>query len=143
MTAAFTDSIQYMDSTITTMLGVFGLAMILLIGFKVWTDQTDAAIVQVLVDFETTMKEYYPQRWQNDILRPLQQQQQQQVEGSKDTDVAEVLDETDGSNNSKNNNESKERQRQFQLMQLMEELEKKDPAFMRRVRDKMKGRDKV
>lgn len=80
---AFTDSIQYLDNTIVTLLGVFGLVMIVLVGIKVVTDQTDAAIEQVLVDFEQTMKESYPQRWQTEI-RP-------ELEGLQGTDRQQRL----------------------------------------------------
>jgi hypothetical protein len=80
---AFTDSIQYLDNTIVTLLGVFGLVMMILIGIKVVADQTDAAIEQVLVDFEQTMKESYPQRWQTEI-RP-------ELEGLQGTDRQQRL----------------------------------------------------
>lgn len=79
--SAFTDSINYLDGTISTMLGVFGVVLVVLIGFKALTDQMDSAIEQVLVDFETTMKRQYPQRWQSDIrpaLEGLQGEERQQ-----------------------------------------------------------------
>ena len=68
--SAFTDQIDYMDGSIRTLLGGFGLVMLALVGFKLLTDQMDSAIEQVLVDFESTMQNSYPQRWQNDF-RPL------------------------------------------------------------------------
>jgi hypothetical protein len=68
--SAFTDQIDYLDGFIQTLLGVFGLVMLALVGIKVVTDQMDNAIEQVLVDFETTMQKSYPQRWQNDF-RPV------------------------------------------------------------------------
>lgn len=68
--SAFTDQIDYLDGSIRTLLGVFGLVMLALVGIKVVTDQMDNAIEQVLVDFETTMQKSYPQRWQNDF-RPV------------------------------------------------------------------------
>ncbi len=67
--SAFTDQIDYLDGPVRTMLGVFGVVVVALIGFKLLTDQMDSAIQQVLVDFERTMQTSYPQRWQND-LRP-------------------------------------------------------------------------
>ena len=63
----FADGINYLDGTVLTMFGVFGVVVAILIGFKLLTDQMDNAIVQVVTDFETTMKQYYPQRYQNDI----------------------------------------------------------------------------
>jgi hypothetical protein len=65
--AAFSDQINYFDGPIVTLLGVFGVAVAALVGFKLLTGQMDSAIEQVLVDFEATMKEAYPQRWQSDI----------------------------------------------------------------------------
>jgi hypothetical protein len=66
---AFNDRINFLDGPIVTMLGVFGVVIVILIGSKLLTGQMDSAIEQVLVDFETTMKESYPQRWQSE-LRP-------------------------------------------------------------------------
>mmetsp|Transcript_86508 Transcript_86508/g.249854 ORF Transcript_86508/g.249854 Transcript_86508/m.249854 type:complete len:181 (-) Transcript_86508:190-732(-) len=68
--SAFTDQINFLDGPILTMLGVFGVVMVALIGLKLLTNQMDSAIEQVVVDFESTLETYYPQRYQKDI-RPL------------------------------------------------------------------------
>lgn len=62
--AAFTDSINYFDGTIGTMGIAFIIVIAILAGFKALTGQMDQAIEKVLVDFETVMKRYYPQQWQ-------------------------------------------------------------------------------
>jgi len=64
---AFTDEINFLDGPILTMLGIFGVVVVGLVVFKALAGQMDSAIEQVLVDFEATMKQSYPQRWQNDI----------------------------------------------------------------------------
>ena len=105
---AFTDSIQYMDSTIATMVGVFGVVMIGLIGYKVlFIDPTDNAIQQVIVDFERTMMQNYPQKWNTDI-RP-------QLTGLEPGTM----------------------ERQEKLIQIMESMERTDPEFMKRVQTKI------
>ena len=105
---AFTDSIQYMDSTIATMVGVFGFVMIGLIGYKVlFIDPTDNAIQQVIVDFERTMMHNYPQKWNTDI-RP-------QLTGLEPGTM----------------------ERQEKLIQIMESMERTDPEFMKRVQTKI------
>ena len=105
---AFTDSIQYMDSTIATMVGVFGFVMIGLIGYKVlFIDPTDNAIQQVIVDFERTMMQNYPQKWNTDI-RP-------QLTGLEPGTM----------------------ERQEKLIQIMESMERTDPEFMKRVQTKI------
>ena len=105
---AFTDSIQYMDSTIATMVGVFGVVMIGLIGYKVlFIDPTDNAIQQVIVDFERTMMHNYPQKWNTDI-RP-------QLTGLEPGTM----------------------ERQEKLIQIMESMERTDPEFMKKVQTKI------
>jgi hypothetical protein len=105
---AFTDSIQYLDTTITTMLGVFGVVMIALIGYKVlFIDPTDNAIEQVITDFETTMMKDYPQKWNTDI-RP-------QLTGLEPGTM----------------------ERQQKIIQIMESMEQTDPDFMKRVQTKI------
>lgn len=70
-TTAFSDSIDYMDGTIQLMLGAFGVVIVVLAGLKFLSDQMDSAISQVLVDFESTMKVYFAQQWQDEILPQL------------------------------------------------------------------------
>ena len=62
---AFNDSIDYFDPSIGLLLGGFGVVALLLFGTKFLADKMDSAIEQVLVDFERTMSEQYPQRWQD------------------------------------------------------------------------------
>jgi hypothetical protein len=62
--AAFSDSIVTFDGTIQTMVIVFGVVVLILAGMKAYSGQMDAAIEEVLVDFEATLKRSYPQRWQ-------------------------------------------------------------------------------
>jgi hypothetical protein len=105
---AFTDSIQYLDTTITTMLGVFGVVMIVLIGYKVlFIDPTDNAIEQVITDFETTMMKDYPQKWNTDIRPQLTRLEPGTME------------------------------RQQKIIQIMESMEQTDPGFMKRVQTKI------
>jgi hypothetical protein len=63
--AAFSDSIVTFDGTIQTMVIVFGVVVLVLAGMKAYAGQMDAAIEEVLVDFEATLKRSYPQRWQD------------------------------------------------------------------------------
>jgi hypothetical protein len=63
--AAFSDSIVTFDGTIQTMVIVFGVVVLILAGMKAYSGQMDAAIEEVLVDFEATLKRSYPQRWQD------------------------------------------------------------------------------
>lgn len=61
---AFTDTVSFTDGPIKTMGIVFGVVVLVLVGLKVLGGQMDAAIEQVLVDFEATLKRFYPQRWE-------------------------------------------------------------------------------
>lgn len=78
---AFSDSINLFDGPILIIFGVFGAIIAALVVIKLLGEQMDSAIEQVLVDFERTMKESYPQRWQNDIrpvLESLEGEERQQ-----------------------------------------------------------------
>jgi hypothetical protein len=103
----FVDEINFLDGTVLTMFGFFGVVITILIGLKLLTDKMDSAIEEVVTDFETTMKEYYPQRYQNDV-QPL-------LVKNKDTDIS----------------------RQETLVKIMEDYQTKDPEFMNRVKQKM------
>ena len=61
---AFNDSIMTFDDSIRNMLLIFTVFVALLTGVKLLTGQMDQAIEQVLTEFESTMKRFYPQRWQ-------------------------------------------------------------------------------
>mmetsp|Transcript_15638 Transcript_15638/g.26151 ORF Transcript_15638/g.26151 Transcript_15638/m.26151 type:complete len:192 (-) Transcript_15638:158-733(-) len=61
---AFSDSIVTFDGPIKIMVAAFGVVMIVLVGLKVLADKMDNAINQVLLDFESTLKRFYPQRWE-------------------------------------------------------------------------------
>lgn len=69
--AAFSDSIDYFDGTIGTLLAVFGVAILVLSLLKFVADGTDSAIEEVLVDFEQTMKQSFPNQWQK-LQAPLE-----------------------------------------------------------------------
>jgi hypothetical protein len=60
---AFTDSIVSFDGSVRNMVVGFGVVVLLLAGLKALTGQMDNAIQNVLVEFETTMTRYFPQRW--------------------------------------------------------------------------------
>ena len=62
--APFTDQIDILDPTIQTLLGVFGIFILLAVAAKALFDQMDTAIGKVLVDFETTMRRGYSNRWE-------------------------------------------------------------------------------
>jgi len=123
---AFTDSIQFLDPTITTMLGIFSVVIFILVAVKVGTDQTDEAIQKILIEFEDIMIQEYPQRWQKEIRPELvnlqgfdrQQKLMQLMEGLQQTDpqfmnrVQRKLKEnstTDNNNNNNNKSDSSER----------------------------------
>jgi hypothetical protein len=61
---AFSDSIVTFDDSVRNMIIVFTVFVALLTGIKLLTGQMDQAIEQVLIEFESTMKRFYPQRWQ-------------------------------------------------------------------------------
>jgi hypothetical protein len=65
MEQAFQDSVNLFDLSgpLGTILISTGAAIALLIMLKSLTSQMDAAIEKVLVDFESTMRENYPERW--------------------------------------------------------------------------------
>lgn len=92
--APFTDQINYLDGPILAMLGISGVVLVALVGFKLLTDQMDSAIEKVLVDFEGTMKESYPQRWQSDI-RPQLEQLQGEARQQKLVQIMEELQSKD------------------------------------------------
>jgi hypothetical protein len=60
----FNDSIVTFDDSIRNMLLVFTVFIALLTGFKLLTGQMDQAIEQILTEFESTMRRFYPQRWE-------------------------------------------------------------------------------
>ena len=64
MDQAFSDSIVTFDGAIRNMAIGFAVVVLLLAGLKVLTDQMDAAIEKVLVDYEATLKRFFPQRWE-------------------------------------------------------------------------------
>ena len=90
---AFTDSIDYFDGTIGVLLGGFGLVILVLGILKVLADRMDSAIEEVLVDFEGTMKQFFPQQWK-EMSVPLED-----LEGvdrqQKVMEIMEELQETD------------------------------------------------
>ncbi len=61
---AFSDSIVTFDGPIRNMAIGFAVVVLLLVGLKALTDQMDAAIEKVLVDYEATLKRFFPQRWE-------------------------------------------------------------------------------
>jgi hypothetical protein len=61
--AAFSDSINAMDGPIKIMIGTFGIVILVLVALKALAGQMDNAINQVLLEFETTLKRFHPQRW--------------------------------------------------------------------------------
>jgi hypothetical protein len=61
---AFSDSIVTFDGPIRNMAIGFAVVVLVLAGLKVLTDQMDAAIEKVLVDYEATLKRFFPQRWE-------------------------------------------------------------------------------
>ena len=61
---AFSDSIVTFDGPIRNMAIRFAVVILVLAGLKVLTDQMDAAIEKVLVDYEATLKRFFPQRWE-------------------------------------------------------------------------------
>ena len=61
---AFTDEIDFLgDSTVQLLFAGFGVLVILFLVAKFFLNQMDAAIENVLVDFENTMKTKYESRW--------------------------------------------------------------------------------
>ena len=73
MEQAFQDSVNLFDLSgpLGTILIATGTAFAVLILLKSLENQMDAAIEKVLLDFESTMRENYPQRW-NAILAELE-----------------------------------------------------------------------
>jgi hypothetical protein len=60
---AFTDSVNVVDGTTGILIGVAVVLAALLYGLRALTTQMDEAIGQVLLDFESTMKQRHPSRW--------------------------------------------------------------------------------
>ena len=60
---AFKDDIQFLDPTIKLELGIFGVAVLLLVAANALLGQMDNAIEKVLGDFERAMKSKYASRW--------------------------------------------------------------------------------
>ena len=60
---AFKDDIVLFDSTIQLLAIGFGILVLLAVGAKSLLNSMDAAIENVLEDFETTLKAKYPSRW--------------------------------------------------------------------------------
>lgn len=61
---AFTDQIDFFgDPMIRTMFGVFGVAIILLMGASLVMNKMDSAIENVLSDFESVMSSNFAARW--------------------------------------------------------------------------------
>jgi hypothetical protein len=62
--SAFTDEIDlFGDPTIQTMVGVFTVVVVLMIGFSALMGQMDSSIKNVVVDFERVMKKDHTKRW--------------------------------------------------------------------------------
>ncbi|CAB9506788.1 expressed unknown protein [Seminavis robusta] len=61
---AFQDSISLTDGPVGILAGVFVLFIVLAVALKAVMGQMDSAIEKVLADFETTVKAYYPERWE-------------------------------------------------------------------------------
>jgi len=62
---AFQDSISFTDGPIVGLVGVFVVFVVLAFGFKGVMEQMDSAIDQVLEEFETDVKRYYPKKWES------------------------------------------------------------------------------
>ena len=61
---AFQDQVNLLDGPIPIMLGVFGLVIVILAGLSFLSSKVDDAIYQTLKDFEATVRQYFPQKWQ-------------------------------------------------------------------------------
>ena len=60
---AFQDSISFTDGPVGVLLAAFGVFVVLAVGFKAVMAEMDGAIEKVLEDFESSLKRYYPKRW--------------------------------------------------------------------------------
>ena len=106
---AFQDEIQFLDTPIQLMLGIFGVVVVVLAALSVISAKVDDAITQTLRDFEKTTRLAYPQKWQ---------------------EIQAQLDEV-GENNAASD------ARDIKLLQIMESMQEKEPALMNRIRQKM------
>lgn len=85
---AFTDSINYTDGPVRTILIAGVVFVAALVALKALSSRVDAAIAEVLVDFEKTMKLYYPSRWER-----LEETQLQNLTGDeRDLKLLEVME---------------------------------------------------
>jgi hypothetical protein len=61
---AFMDQVDLVnDPLIRNIVAVFGIVVLVLVGVNALLAQMDSAIENVLVDFEASMKAFYPTRW--------------------------------------------------------------------------------
>jgi hypothetical protein len=85
---AFTDSINYTDGPVRTILIAGVVFVAALVALKALSSRVDAAIAEVLVAFEKTMKLYYPSRWER-----LEETQLQNLTGDeRDLKLLEVME---------------------------------------------------
>ena len=61
---AFQDQITFMDDSVKILVAVFGVVIAVLAVLSFVSSKVDDAIYQTLQDFEATMRQYFPQRWE-------------------------------------------------------------------------------
>jgi hypothetical protein len=114
---AFTDSVNFVDGTTTILIAVAAVVAATLVGLKVVSQKMDEAISQVLLDFESTMKQRYPSRW-------------------KTIEDEELMMSVDGGPLLGGD------ERDIKILKVMEELQENDPEFMLLLKEQMPNRGK-
>ena len=61
---AFQDTISFTDGPVGVLVAAFAVFVILAVGLKTVMSEMDSAIEKVLEEFETSLKRYYPKRWE-------------------------------------------------------------------------------
>ena len=126
-TNAFTDQIDYLgDPTVQAIVLIFGGVILVLGGLAVLSQKMDAAIENVLVDFETVMTSTNNNTNSNNDNKEFQR---------KWREIESQLAIYD-------NEVEKSRLRKQKLFEIMEELERTEPELMKRVSAKMAALNK-
>ena len=86
---AFQDTISFTDGPVGVLVAAFAVFVVLAVGFKAVMGQMDSAIEQVIADFESTMKQFYPERWEE-----IEQSSLEGLEGdARDIELLRVMEE--------------------------------------------------
>lgn len=117
---AFTDQINLLDGPIKIMLGVFVGVVAILAVLAVLSSKVDDAINQTLQDYEATLRQYYPQRWEAIEARLAASAAIQSSSSSSSTTAAEAKQERD-----------------IELFKIMDEMQQQEPELMEQVRQRM------